>query len=104
MTLRRAASIGAALAALGAAVLLASSAQAQTFTLDLGGGPTATSRIVQLVLLITVLSLAPSILVMTTSFTCFSATRVLKALYGISSCAWSGNIRNMAMNTRSIRR
>jgi len=69
MTLRRAASIGSALAVLGAAVLLASSAQAQTFTLDLGGGPTATSRIVQLVLLITVLSLAPSILVMTTSFT-----------------------------------
>ena len=57
-------------AALGGAILLgAHGAMAQSFTLDLGGGPTATSRIVQLILLITILSLAPSILVMTTSFT-----------------------------------
>ncbi|MDP6173122.1 MAG: flagellar type III secretion system pore protein FliP [Rhodospirillales bacterium] len=45
-------------------------AQAQTFSLDLGGGgPTATGRLVQLFVLLTVLSLAPSILVMVTSFT-----------------------------------
>ena len=41
----------------------------QTFSLDLGeGGPTATERIIQLFLLVTVMALAPSILVMTTSF------------------------------------
>ncbi|MBT7268537.1 MAG: flagellar type III secretion system pore protein FliP, partial [Rhodospirillaceae bacterium] len=42
---------------------------AQAFSLDLGqGGPTATERLIQLFLLITVMALAPSILVMTTSF------------------------------------
>jgi flagellar biosynthetic protein FliP len=50
-------------------VLLAAPTAAQTLSLDLGDGPTATGRIVQLFLLITVLSLAPSILVMVTSFT-----------------------------------
>ena len=45
-------------------------ALAQGFSFDLGdGGPTATGRLVQLFMLITVLSLAPSILVMVTSFT-----------------------------------
>ena len=44
-------------------------AVAQTLTLDLGTGPSNTGRIVQLVALLTVLSLAPSILVMVTSFT-----------------------------------
>jgi len=44
-------------------------AMAQTMTLDLGGdGGGFASRIVQLVLLLTVLSLAPSILIMMTSF------------------------------------
>jgi flagellar biosynthetic protein FliP len=42
---------------------------AQSINLDMGNGPTVTARIVQTVLLITVLSLAPSILVMVTSFT-----------------------------------
>jgi flagellar biosynthetic protein FliP len=50
-------------------ILAAAPAAAQTFTLDLGDGPSATARIVQLILLLTVLSLAPSILVMMTSFT-----------------------------------
>ena len=46
------------------------SVAAQTFSLDLGaGGGSTTGRIVQLVALLTVLSLAPSILVMVTSFT-----------------------------------
>ncbi len=57
----------------GAAVLVAAAAlpvAAQTFSLDLGaGGGSTTGRIVQLVALLTVLSLAPSILVMATSFT-----------------------------------
>ena len=44
-------------------------AAAQSVSLDLGGGGTVTGQLVRLVLLITVLSLAPSILVMITSFT-----------------------------------
>ena len=57
--------------ATGTGVLaLASPALAQTLSLDLGTeGGSATGRIVQLVVLITILSLAPSILVMMTSFT-----------------------------------
>jgi flagellar biosynthetic protein FliP len=57
--------------ALGAAALaaVAAPAAAQSFTLDLGDGGTTTGRIIQLMALITVLSLAPSILVMVTSFT-----------------------------------
>ncbi len=50
---------------------LPSMAAAQTFTMDLGDeafGSTA-ARMIQIILLITVLSLAPSILVMVTSFT-----------------------------------
>lgn len=49
--------------------ILPDSAYAQSITLDLGEGGTVTGRLVQLVLLITVLSLAPSLLVMVTSFT-----------------------------------
>jgi len=45
-------------------------AMAQTLSLDMGeGGGSTTARIIQLVLLMTVLTLAPSILVMVTSFT-----------------------------------
>jgi len=58
--------------ALATAAIVASGgeAAAQSLTLDLGGGGgEATGRIVQLVALMTVLSLAPSILVMVTSFT-----------------------------------
>lgn len=48
----------------------AQSAMAQSLTLDLGGGGgSATGRIVQLLMLMTVLSLAPAILVTVTSFT-----------------------------------
>jgi flagellar biosynthetic protein FliP len=51
-------------------LLLMPSALAQTLTVDLGtDGGTSTSRIVQLVVLMTVLSLAPAILVCVTSFT-----------------------------------
>ena len=42
---------------------------AQSINFDMGSGPSATAHIVQTVILITVLSLAPSILVMVTSFT-----------------------------------
>ena len=49
-------------------VLAASPAEAQSLNLDFGAGST-TDTLIQLVALITVLSLAPSILVMVTSFT-----------------------------------
>jgi flagellar biosynthesis protein FliP len=55
---------------LAAGVLLgAASAGAQTLSLELGEGGGITAQLVRLILLITVLSLAPSILVMVTSFT-----------------------------------
>jgi flagellar biosynthesis protein FliP len=55
---------------LGLVVLaLPGSALAQALSLDLGQGGSTTSSIVQLIALITVLSLAPSLLVMVTSFT-----------------------------------
>jgi flagellar biosynthetic protein FliP len=68
MTLRRLAPgvIGAFIAA----VICAAPAIAEPLTLDLGGdGPTLTGRVIQLLAAITVLSLAPSILVMVTAFT-----------------------------------
>lgn len=42
---------------------------AQSVNFDFGAGPTTSSKLIQLVLLITVISLAPSILIMVTSFT-----------------------------------
>jgi flagellar biosynthetic protein FliP len=51
-----------------AALALPSAAAAQSLTLDMGDGDGFSSRIVQLVMLMTVLSLAPSILIMMTSF------------------------------------
>lgn len=59
------------LIALPALLLLMGTAQAQSVAIDLGaaGSAGATSRLVQLTALITVLSLAPSLLVMVTAFT-----------------------------------
>jgi flagellar biosynthetic protein FliP len=51
-----------------AALLFSGSAWAQSISLDVGD-PSLTGRIVQIVLLMTVLSVAPSILMMVTSFT-----------------------------------
>jgi len=52
------------------ALAVALPVEAQTFSLNLGeGGGDSTGRIVQLIVLMTVLSLAPSILIMITSFT-----------------------------------
>jgi len=59
----------AAAAVLMAGLMWSGPAAAQQFTLDLGEGASTTGRLVQLVTLMTVLSLAPSILVMVTSFT-----------------------------------
>ncbi len=59
-----------ALAIAGGWAALAPAALAQSLTLDLGdGGGSTTGRIVQILGLMTVLTLAPSILVMVTSFT-----------------------------------
>jgi flagellar biosynthetic protein FliP len=59
------------LAALPMLLLAAMPAAAQSLNLDLGDGPSGgtTGRIIQLIALMTVLSLAPGILVMVTSFT-----------------------------------
>jgi len=43
-------------------------AAAQGLSLDFGDGPSATGRMFQIIIILTVLSLAPSILIMTTSF------------------------------------
>jgi flagellar biosynthetic protein FliP len=51
-----------------ALVLLPLTAAAQSLSLNMGSDGSATARVVQLVLLMTVLSLAPSILIMVTSF------------------------------------
>ncbi len=50
-------------------IVLSEPAAAQNISLDFGTGGSATARIIQLVLLLTVITLAPSILVMATSFT-----------------------------------
>ena len=53
-----------------ALILASQPAAAQSVTFDLGeAGASSTGRIVQLMVLVTVLSLAPAILVMVTSFT-----------------------------------
>ncbi len=74
----------AALPSLAATLLLLSAmpAAAQSLSLDLGaqGGAGATSRLVQLTALVTVLSLAPSLIVMVTAFT--RITIVLSLLRG----------------------
>ena len=53
----------------GVTLLVSSPALAQAITLDLGVDGSMTGRIIQLLALLTVLSLAPSILVVVTSFT-----------------------------------
>jgi flagellar biosynthetic protein FliP len=58
-----------ALAVAAVGIAAATAAAAQSLTLDLGPGGGVTERALQLVALVTVLSLAPSILVMVTSFT-----------------------------------
>ena len=59
----------AAAIALLVVVLLAVPAQAQDISINFGQGAGLTERVIQLIALLTVLSLAPSILVMMTSFT-----------------------------------
>lgn len=66
---RYAALSGLALAALLGIGLWSVPALAQSMTFDLGEGPSATGRLVQMIALLTVLSVAPGILVTVTSFT-----------------------------------
>ncbi|MFN7674157.1 MAG: flagellar biosynthetic protein FliP, partial [bacterium] len=53
---------------MGASMLGVATAMAQSINLDLGSGTGLTERVVQTVALITILSLAPSVVIMTTSF------------------------------------
>ena len=70
MTFNKIALVGWLFGLAGAAYLLMGSrpAFAQSLNLDFGEGGSSTARIVQLVVLLTVITLAPSILVMVTSF------------------------------------
>jgi len=70
MTYKKAALFGSIFVSLVAAYALFANtpAIAQSVNLDFGEGGSSTARIVQLVVLLTVISLAPSILVMVTSF------------------------------------
>src|SRR5690606_18462229 len=61
--------IAAAVTAAILAALEATPAQAQDISINFGQGAGLTERVIQLIALLTVLSLAPSILVMMTSFT-----------------------------------
>jgi flagellar biosynthetic protein FliP len=60
--------ICAALFVLGLITLLGAGAEAQSITIDTGTEGDLTERVVQLIALLTILSLAPSIVIMTTSF------------------------------------
>ncbi|PWE17546.1 flagellar biosynthetic protein FliP [Marinicauda salina] len=60
--------IGVLVAAAAATVFFAAPGLAQELSIDLGSEGSLTERVLQLVALLTVLSLAPSILIMTTSF------------------------------------
>ena len=55
--------------AFAAVLMTASSAEAQSLNLDLGESGSLSGRVVQMILMLSVLSLAPSILIMMTSFT-----------------------------------
>jgi len=72
------------------AVLVPATAHAQSFSLDLGGtagvGAGAASRLMQLTALLTVLSLAPSLLVMLTAFTrIVIALSLLRSALGVQN-------------------
>lgn len=60
---------GVGIATVVGTLVTANVAHAQTLTLDLGAGTGLTERALQLVALVTVLAIAPSVLVMVTSFT-----------------------------------
>jgi flagellar biosynthesis protein FliP len=76
----------------------ASGAAAQTVTLDLGAGGGVTERALQLVALVTVLALAPSILVMVTSFTRIVVVlSLLRSAIGTQTAPPNGVIVSLAL-------
>jgi flagellar biosynthetic protein FliP len=88
----------AVLAVAAAAVVTASAAVAQSLTLDLGPGGGVTERALQLVALLTVLSLAPSILVMVTSFTRIVVVlSLLRSAIGTQTAPPNGVIVGLAL-------
>ena len=88
-----------ALAAIAAAAcFVAASAVAQQLSLDLGQGGGVTERALQLVVLITILSLAPSILVMVTSFTRIVVVlSLLRSALGMQTAPPNGVIISLAL-------
>src|SRR3712207_5124196 len=76
----------------------ASGACAQTLSLDLGPGGGVTERALQLVALVTVLALAPSILVMVTSFTRIVVVlSLLRSAIGTQTAPPNGVIVGLAL-------
>lgn len=81
-----------------ALVLLSEPAIAQSLNLNLGEGGSVTGRVVQLVLLITVLSLAPSILLTVTCFTRFVVVlSLLRNAIGIQQSPPNSVLISLAM-------
>src|SRR3712207_1098506 len=81
-----------------AALLTASAAVAQTLPLDLGPGGGVTERALQPVALVTVLALAPSILVMVTSFTRIVVVlSLLRSAIGTQTAPPNGVIVSLAL-------
>ncbi|HVL74148.1 MAG TPA: flagellar type III secretion system pore protein FliP [Beijerinckiaceae bacterium] len=86
------------LGGVAAACLLAGPAAAQTLTLDLGPGGGVTERALQLIALVTVLALAPSILVMVTSFTRIVVVlSLLRTAIGTQTAPPNGVIVSLAL-------
>ena len=84
--------------ALGSGMALAAPAAAQTLTLDLGAGGGVAERALQLVALVTVLALAPSILVMVTSFTRIVVVlSLLRSAIGTQTAPPNGVIVGLAL-------
>lgn len=82
----------------GLVALAGHAARAQTFSLDVGDGGSATSRMIQLIALVTVLSLAPSILVMVTAFTrIIVVLSLLRNAIGIQQAPPSSVIVSLAL-------
>ena len=70
-----------------AGILIATGpAAAQDISVNFGQGNGLTERVIQMIALLTVLSLAPSILVMMTSF-----TRIVVVLSLLRTAAWDGD-------------
>jgi len=92
--MRRARRIAAALAL----AALPSAAAAQSLSIDLGAGGETTARILQILALMTVLSLAPSILIMVTSFTRIVVVlSLLRSALGVQQTPPNGVLISLAI-------